>query len=83
MMERALLANIRGKILKEKQDSRSGVVTTELEAQGSSVDGKQQLLLIGRFVSRERYAYQVIIVGPKSAIPREVADTFLTSFLPA
>lgn len=84
-MKTALVRNIAGTIKHEKVSPPSAVPSTiDIEASGppgGNTDGQPRLLL-ARFVARDQYIYQVIIVGKESAVSREAADTFFTSFKP-
>jgi hypothetical protein len=74
-MKTAMVRNINGAILREKSAGN----TIDLEASGAPAGGAPRLL-IARFVSNNKRAYQVIVTGPEKAIAREQVDTFMTSF---
>ena len=75
-MRTALLRNIDGAVKKENATPQA----IAIEATGRS------RLLLARFVSKGKYVYQIVAVGPEETlsqpVAREAADTFLTSFKP-
>lgn len=75
-MKTALVRNINGTVRKETSSAPgTAPITLEIEATGA-----ESRVLFGRFVANGRNVYQVIAVGKESALPREAAETFLTSF---
>ncbi|MDP9109691.1 MAG: hypothetical protein M3N23_11580 [Pseudomonadota bacterium] len=88
-MQSAMVKNIHGKV----NSTASATATvgadsaahrdaaTQIEALGSLPDGHARLML-ARFVTRDRYAYQVVVSGEPKRVVREQADTFLRSFKP-
>ena len=92
-MQAAMVKNIHGKVT---ASASAAAVTasasdgagaehrdaaSQIEALGSLPDGHARLLL-ARFVTRDRYAYQVVVSGEPKRVVREQADTFLRSFKP-
>lgn len=75
-MKKALVGNIGAQGAKENIRS-DGV---EIEAHGMA-NGKPTALH-GRFVARDRRAYQIIVVGPEKAVDGENVETFIRSFKP-
>ena len=75
-MKTALVRNIGGTVRKETA-SAPGTVPATIDIE---VVGTESRVLFGRFIANGRRIYQVIAVGKESALPREAADTFLTSF---
>lgn len=79
LLKQALLTNIGA------QPDRETISVTgdiELEASGrQQAYGKEQpLQLQARFLTRGKYLYQLVIIGPPGAVAREQSDTFFTSF---
>lgn len=75
-MKTAMVRNIGGSVAREV--TRDGGV--ELEAHGTSNGRPMQLH--GRFIARDKRAYQVIVIGPDQAVDTENIETFLRSFKP-
>lgn len=73
-MQAAMVRNIAGTISKETPHA-DGV---ELEAHGASNGRPMQLH--GKFLSRGKRAYQVVVIGPERAVDAENIDTFIRSF---
>jgi hypothetical protein len=73
-MQAAMVRNIGGTIAKEAV--RDGGV--DVEVHGASNGRPMQLH--GRFVVRDRRAYQVVVIGPDRAVDTETIDTFIRSF---
>jgi hypothetical protein len=73
-MQAGMLKNIRATSSKPRQSDGS-----EIEAIGQLQNG-QTVKLLGRFVARGNWVYQVVIIGPEKALNADVVDTFLTSF---
>lgn len=82
-MKTALLKNINGQIVRERGAS-APYSYIEVEAKGRQLTygNEKNVLLLGRFVARDKRIYQVIVAGEDKAKMREAADTFLTSFKP-
>ncbi|MFZ6748764.1 hypothetical protein [Undibacterium sp. Ren11W] len=75
-MQAGMLKNIQATSSKSRQPNGS-----EIEALGQLQNG-QAVKLLGRFVARGNWVYQVVIIGPEKTLSAEVVDTFLTSFKP-
>lgn len=73
-MQTAMVRNIGGSV--SKQAARDNGV--EIEAHGASNGRPMQLH--GRFVTRDKHAYQVVVIGPDGAVDAENIDTFIRSF---
>lgn len=73
-MKTAMVRNIGA--VQPAESTRDGAF--EIEAHGAR--GSERVTLRGRFLTRGKRAYQVIVVGPDNAVSREDADTFLRSF---
>lgn len=78
-MKMAMLRNIGGKPKNADIDG-----SEDIEATGSrDKDGAaESLLLLGHFTAKGNRVYQVIVLGKESAVVRDEAHTFLTSFQP-
>jgi hypothetical protein len=79
LLKAALLANIGGQITSENTSANGDV---QLEAKGSQNQHGtvQPLQLQARFLTRGKYLYQLVIMGPPDKLAREQSDTFFTSF---
>lgn len=84
-MKTALIKNIGGTVKQEKS-SAPGVVPImiEIEASGPAGPntGSQPRLLLARFFGKDKFIYQVVVVGNEKAVSRDAVDTFFTSFKP-
>ncbi len=74
-MKTALVKNIGATVTKE-----TVAANIDIEATGSQ-NGKP-MLLVGRFVARDKRFYQVIVMGPKDDMPPEQTEMFMSSFKP-
>jgi hypothetical protein len=89
-MKTALVKNINGAIKHEQPPAAQSVAegqqtnATDIEATGTRAtnSGAEPLLLIGHFAVKGNRVYQVIVLGSEKAVPREEANTFLSSFRP-
>jgi hypothetical protein len=83
-MKLALLRNIGGTLRHDKPAVVKGspLAAIDIEALGAPGNNTrgQPRLLAARFVAKDRYIYQALVVGPEKAVSREVLDTFFTSF---
>lgn len=79
-MKTALVRNIGGTVRHEK----STPAMIEIEAGGppGSGSGGQPRLMLARFYAKDKFIYQVVVVGAEKSVSREAADTFFTSFKP-
>jgi hypothetical protein len=85
-MQAALVNNIGATV--KRQSASSTVSTTGAVSRRNSIIeveavGAQHgvpVLLVGRFVARDRRIYQIIVMGRESQVSRESVDTFLNSF---
>ncbi len=74
-MKTALVNNIGATVTKET--TKDGI---DIEATGSQ-NGKP-MLLVGRFVARDKRFYQIIVMGAKADMSAEQTEMFLSSFKP-
>ncbi|MES2263936.1 MAG: hypothetical protein V4724_35910 [Pseudomonadota bacterium] len=85
-MKKAMVSNIGATVTSEKQAdasaSSNGVATRQtsiaIEAKGSR--NGEPLLLVGRFVAKDKRVYQVIVVGREKHVEQEAVETFMSSF---
>ncbi len=90
-MKTALAKNIDAATDKERNpasattSAAASVSASASSSLGIEASGTQQgkpVLLLGRFVAKDRHFYQVIVLGPKDAMPAEQTEMFLSSFKP-
>jgi hypothetical protein len=83
-MKSAMVKNIGGTIRHEKllPPALNQLQVIDLEATGKPAGDKsgQPLILLARFIARQDQAYQLIVIGPEQAVPRDEADMFFSSF---
>ena len=81
-MKTTMAKNLNATISSEKQESTAAGgaqrSTITMEAKGSR--NGEPMLLIGRFIAKDKRVYQAIVAGPEKNVDKEAADTFLTSF---
>jgi hypothetical protein len=85
-MKTALVNNIGATVKRESASSSASAVggaarrssTIEIEALGSRQG--VPVMLVGRFIARDKRVYQVVVMGKEQRIARENIDTFLSSF---
>ncbi len=74
-MKTALVNNIGATVTKE-------TMTGHIDIEATGMQNGKPMLLIGRFVARDKRFYQVIVMGPKADMSPEQTEMFLTSFKP-
>lgn len=79
-MKIALTKNIDATINKESASATPGQSAIAIEASGMH-KGKQ-MLLIGRFIARDKRIYQIIVLAPDQRLSRETTEMFMASFKP-
>lgn len=85
-MKTALVNNISATVKRESASSSTSAAggaaqrnsAIEIEALGARQG--VPVLLIGRFIARDKRIYQVIVMGKEQRVSRENVDTFLSSF---
>lgn len=77
-MKTAMLKNLAASVTKEKSAAESGAKSIEIEAKGSR--NGEAMVLLGRFVAKDKRAYQIIVVGREKHLVQDAVDTFMTSF---
>ncbi len=83
-MKTAMVKNIGGTVRHEKAlpPAAGQVQAIELEATGKpqgSASG-QSMILFARFIAKPDRVYQLIVIGPEQAVPREEVEMFFSSF---
>jgi hypothetical protein len=73
-MQKGMISNIRGTPANE-----SVVAGQDVVSYGTLSNG-QPVKLVGRFVARGAWVYQIVIIGKDKLLTPEVVDTFMTSF---
>lgn len=81
-MKNALVRNIGGTIRSEKIGATPATIDIEASGPPAPNSAGQPRLLMARFHSRDKYIYQIVVVGSEKKVSREAADTFFTSFRP-
>jgi hypothetical protein len=83
-MKTAMVKNIGGTIRREKllPPARNQLQVIDLEAIGKPTGDTQgqPLILLARFIARQDHVYQLIVIGPEQAVPRDEANMFFSSF---
>lgn len=83
-MKTAMVKNIAGTVRREKllPPATGQLQVIDLEASGKTsgnADGPA-LILHARFIAKQDRAYQLVVIGPEQAVPREEVDMFFSSF---
>ncbi|MGV3741904.1 MAG: hypothetical protein ACO1NO_06315 [Burkholderiaceae bacterium] len=83
-MKTAMVKNISGTIRHEKilPPAPNQLQAIELEASGKGNGGTsgQPVVLFARFIAKPDRVYQLIVIGPDQAVPREEVEMFFSSF---
>jgi hypothetical protein len=83
-MKTAMVKNIGGTIRGEKMlpPALNQLQVIDVEATGKAAGNNpgQTLTLFARFIAKPDRAYQLIVIGPAQAVPREEVDMFFSSF---
>jgi hypothetical protein len=77
-MKTALVKNIGATVTSNKSSATGLQTMLDVEATGSQ--NGQQMLLIGRFIAKDKRIYQVIVMGQEKDIVRETVETYFSSF---
>jgi hypothetical protein len=81
-MQKAMLQNIHGDVAQQKMVTlKDGTTMTEIHASGKTSTGRP-LSLFARFGEHGQDVFQVVSLGPSDKLTSEIADTFLSSFIP-
>lgn len=81
-MKKGMVSNIRksaGQDAASAQDSADSAGQERVEVEASAPNG-DKLKLVGRFLIRGEWAYQVVMLGSSKKMTETVIDTYLTSF---
>ena len=81
-MKNGMVSNIRksaGQDAASAQDSADSAGQERVEVEASAPNG-DKLKLVGRFLIRGEWAYQVVMLGSSKKMTETVIDTYLTSF---
>ncbi|MES2832023.1 MAG: hypothetical protein V4695_08525 [Pseudomonadota bacterium] len=80
VMKNTMVGNINGVVRQEKSHREGALSTIDLIAgPAAGADGNAKALH-ARFVARERWVYQAVVVGREKSMRIEAVDTFLGSF---
>jgi hypothetical protein len=83
-MKAAMVKNIGGTVRQEKvlPPAANQLQAIELEATGKANGNNsgQSLVLFARFIAKPDRVYQLIVIGPERAVPREEVEMFFSSF---
>jgi hypothetical protein len=77
-MKTALVKNIGATITKSTASAAGGHTALDVEAKGSQ--NGEPMLLIGRFIAKDKRVYQVIVMGREKNIVRDTVETWFSSF---
>ena len=77
-MKTALIHNIDATVTKEQSNVSGAQTVLDVEAKGAR--NGEPMLLIGRFIAKDKRIYQVVIMGKEKNIVPDNTDTFLSSF---
>ena len=77
-MKTALVKNIGATVTKSTASAVGGQTTLDVEAKGSQ--NGEPMLLIGRFIAKDRRIYQVVVMGREKNIVRDTVETWFSSF---
>nr|WP_315401659.1 hypothetical protein [uncultured Duganella sp.] len=77
-MKTALVGNIGATVTKSAASGGAGQRVLEVEAKGAQHG--ETMLLIGRFIAKDKRVYQVIVMGREKSIVRDTVETWFSSF---
>jgi hypothetical protein len=77
-MKTALVKNIGATVTSNK--AAATVLQSTLEVEAKGVQNGEPMLLIGRFIAKDKRIYQVIVMGREKKIVRETVETYFSSF---
>lgn len=85
VMKTAMVKNIGGTVRHEKllPAAAHQLRAIDVEATGKTPGNnpaQEPLFLIARFIAKPNHAYQLIVIGPDQAVPREEVEMFFSSF---
>jgi len=81
-MRSALVKNIGGTVINSKSSPPASGSTrqTMLEVEAAGSQNGQPMLLMGRFIAKDKRIYQVIVMGRQKNIVQETVETYFSSF---
>ncbi|MES2739535.1 MAG: hypothetical protein V4754_01085 [Pseudomonadota bacterium] len=85
-MKTALVNNIGGKVASEQATAAAAAAggltsqSTVLAVQARGLQNGTPVILNGKFISKDKRIYQVIVVGKEKQLVQDSVDTFLSSF---
>ena len=77
-MKTALVNNIAATVTKSAASASGAQTVLDVEAKGNR--NGEPMLLIGRFIAKDKRVYQVIVMGREKNIVRETVETWFSSF---
>lgn len=77
-MKTALVNNIAATVTKSAASASGAQTMLDIEAKGSR--NGEPMLLIGRFIAKDKRIYQVIVMGREKNIVRDTVETWFASF---
>lgn len=77
-MKTALVNNIAATVTKSAASASGAQTMLDIEAKGSR--NGEPMLLIGRFIAKDKRIYQVIVMGREKSIVRDTVETWFASF---
>jgi len=77
-MKTALVKNIGATVTKSAASATGAQTVLDVEAKGSQ--NGEPMLLIGRFIAKDRRIYQVIVMGREKNVVRDTVETWFSSF---
>jgi hypothetical protein len=85
-MKTAMIKNIDGVVSSDKMsavssgDGANGGQQTSIDIEATGSQSGVPMLLSGKFISKGKRVYQVIVVGHQKEVVRDTVDTFMGSF---
>lgn len=77
-MKTALVNNIGASVTQSKASASGAQRVLDVEAKGNQ--NGEPMLLIGRFIAKDKRVYQVIVMGREKNIVRDTTETWFSSF---
>lgn len=77
-MKTALVNNIAAIVTKSAASASGAQTVLDVEAKGNR--NGEPMLLIGRFIAKDKRVYQVIVMGREKNIVRDTVETWFSSF---
>ncbi|MBP1208333.1 hypothetical protein JOD97_006425 [Duganella sp. 1411] len=77
-MKTALVNNIAATVTKSAASASGAQTVLDVEAKGNR--NGEPMLLIGRFIAKDKRVYQVIVMGREKNIVRDTVETWFSSF---